>query len=103
MTSVEGFDNERVGILDLGLVGQVKDGAFENNNIKTLSVPSQTNFIGVRAFKNNKLTGVTFSTSTAIKIEEGAFQGNFINSVYLKSGSTISANAFDSGTTINLI
>ena len=52
-------------------------GAFENNNLQTITIPKSVQYIGSNTFKNNKLTTVKFEEGSKLKtIDTSAFSNN---------------------------
>ena len=72
-------------------------GAFADNKLTTLTIPSSVKYIGNHAFANNKLTSITIPNHIT-KIGAEAFYGNLIKHVVIPDSVTsLGKGAFTSG------
>jgi len=63
----------------------IGENAFDNCNLKSVTIPDTVMFIRQSAFKNNMLTSVTIPDSV-IRIEKHAFSCNLLNSITIENG-----------------
>jgi hypothetical protein len=63
-------------------VMMIGNGAFENNNIKNITISSLVKFIGARTFNNNDLTSL-FLPDSIRTVGDYAFAGNHIEEISL--------------------
>ncbi|WP_396591661.1 leucine-rich repeat protein [Allomuricauda sp. R78024] len=65
----------------------IGDGAFENSDLTSVTIPNSVATIGERAFLNNQLSNVTIPEGVS-SIGNGAFEGNALTSVTLPNSVT---------------
>ncbi len=65
----------------------IGDGAFENSDLTSVTIPNSVATIGERAFLNNQLSSVTIPEGVS-SIGDGAFEGNALTSVTLPNSVT---------------
>jgi hypothetical protein len=67
-------------VLDSLPVKVIAPSAFENKNIRSITLPESLTHIGLGAFADNRITELTLPKSL-MEIGAGAFSGNHVNTV----------------------
>ena len=83
-------------------------GAFENNNLQTITLPKSVQYIGSNTFKNNKLTTVKFEEGSKLKtIDTSAFSNNQLTNAGLgklpSSLTSLATSAFSNNPSLTQI
>ena len=83
-------------------------GAFENNNLQTITIPKSVQYIGSNTFKNNKLTTVKFEEGSKLKtIDTSAFSNNQLTNAGLgklpSSLTSLATSAFSNNPSLTQI
>ena len=83
-------------------------GAFENNNLQTITIPKSVQYIGGNTFKNNKLTTVKFEEGSKLKtIDTSAFSNNQLTNAGLgklpSSLTSLATSAFSNNPSLTQI
>lgn len=87
-------DNQITNVVIPSEVKYIGDSAFIKNNISLLTIPEGVETVGYRAFKWNNLTSVTLPNSL-VTIYDGCFGGNKLTEVFFGSNlSYIGGGAF---------
>jgi len=84
----EGVENIQNFLIQLGAnFTEIRDNAFANRNLTTVTIPNSVTEIGFGAFQNNRLTSVTIPNSVTI-IRDRAFRSNLLTSVTIPNSVT---------------
>lgn len=65
---------------------EIKNNAFSNTSITSITIPKNVKKIGDYAFGNTKLTEVKFSSTHLKEIEKTAFRNNLLTSIEIPEG-----------------